>query len=128
MGKYARQVATADRAIRAKGGRVTWRKPGIEQDNAEPWKESATADIDFPNTPILFVPENMQLADFMRAVADSEIKTGRQKGIMPGTVPFTPDAADVVIDADGVVLQIDSVDKLAPDGVEVILWTIIFKG
>lgn len=127
MGIYDRQIQTARRQIEKFGGRFTWRKIGTVE-GADPWKENATADVDTPNVPILIVPENMQLAEFMVAMNRGEIKSGRQKGIMPGNVSFTPDTADVVIDADGVILQIDSIDKLAPNGVEVILWYVIFKG
>lgn len=125
MGTYDRQIAQAKRAIAAKGQWVLWNRisNGVA-DLATPWLPVDSASLGFV-VKIVFLPEQSQLLDFVRAVQGTEVKSGHMQGLM-GAVAFKPDPQDTV-NRDGVILQIDSIDELAPNG-QTILYTVKFKG
>ncbi|MCW2763981.1 MAG: hypothetical protein JWR85_4182 [Marmoricola sp.] len=126
MGTFSRQIENAKKSIARKGQWVLWNKnPNGVADPATPWLPTDSASLGYV-VKILFVPFHLQLADFVRAAVGSEVKSGQVKGLM-ASVGFTPDPQDTVNRA-GVMLQIESIDTLDPNGEGVILYTIKFKG
>lgn len=128
MGTYDTQRANAKASIARKGQWVLWNKNsnGVAGDPNKPWLPTDSASLGYV-VKILFVPVHLQLADFFRAAAGTEVKTGQVKGLMGGSLGFTPDPQDTVTRS-GAVLQIESIDVLDPNGEGVILYTIKFKG
>lgn len=127
MGKFDSQIASAKKSIGENGQWVLWNRNlnGVTVDPNSPWLPSDSASLGFV-VKIVFVPVGLRLAEFIRAIDQTEVKTGRLKGLMAGGLAFAPDAGDSV-NRDGVVLQIESIDTLAPNG-QVILYTVFFKG
>lgn len=124
MGKFDRQIATAARLIKENGQLVTWRQvtDGTPADSAEPWKPGAPTTVD-NSVYIVFLPEDRRDAEFLRALAGTDIPKGKLVGLMAAQ-SFTPTLKDVVI-RDGVTLGVRTLDPLAPNG-QIILYTIRF--
>lgn len=128
VGTFDRQIETVRKAIEKYGQKCVWNQPA-HTESADPWKHVDAPPASYDCT-IIFLPENMQLADFIAAVGGTEVKSGRLKGLMVGDVEWTPDPQDTVkrgVLPNSPVLQIDSIEQLAPNG-QVIFYTIFFKG
>lgn len=121
MARFDRQIDTAKRLITKNGQSVTWRsKTSSIPDPSAPWKPIETSVTDTA-VDICFLPASKQTLEFFGL---TEVPIGCVLGLM-GQVPFNPSLSDVVI-RDGVQLRIESIDRLSPNG-QNILYTMVFK-
>jgi hypothetical protein len=126
VGKYAQDIADAKAAIAEAGQLVTWRQLNeVMPDANKPWIRTPGVPTDFPVT-IAFLKVKRIRYESQRDMPETRDKIGAFRGLMAGGQPFTPSAKDVVV-RNGKVLQIESLDSLAPDG-DAIIHEIIFKG
>jgi len=128
MGQFDRQIATALRLIAKYGQSIIWNSiiDGASVDPLKPWKPTDAASTPHPDIKICFVPTNdTQWRKLLAYLKGTEVPTGKLAGLM-GQVPFEPTLKDVV-DRDGVILRIASLDLLSPNG-QKILYTIEFEG
>jgi hypothetical protein len=125
MAHFDRQIETALRLIQKNGQACTWRQPQRTAEVGQPWKETEGAPLEH-NVFIVFLPVTKEMREFVHYLrGNNEVKVGSVLGLM-GAVGFNPGANDAVI-RDGVTLQINSIDPLAPNG-QNILFTIEFNG
>ena len=121
MARFDRQIATALKLIKKNGQVVTWRsKTSSPPDPSKPWKPVETSSTDTA-VDICFLPATKQTLEFLGL---TEVPVGCVIGLM-GQVSFNPSLSDIVI-RDGAQLRIESIDKLAPNG-QNILYTMVFK-
>lgn len=133
MTVYARQIATAQRLIAAKGKAVTWltyaTQDGVDPD--KPWNKTF-AQFPVAETPvrIVFLPYDSLTVRGRQTggsrVGDEDIPEGNFWGLMGAVAGLTPSRFDTVQDGANV-LAIAAIDLLAPDGAP-ILYSIRFKG
>lgn len=121
---YERQIATARRMITAKGMLCLWTeiRPGPA---TAPNKPGPSIPFEYPNTPLIFLPENRVGYEWLKAITGTEIPEGGGYALMPA-VDFEPTLASVITKIDGTELQPVSIDPLSPNG-ETILYTVKFK-
>lgn len=127
MGRFDRQVATAQRLIKKNGQLVQWKaiRNGAPVDSSQPWKPTQSDDP--PVTQgvyIAFFPIDKDTQRTYQALPGAEQPIKNEYGLM-GAVDFEPNWKDVVI-RNGVEYRIDKFDTLAPNG-QNILYTIFFK-
>lgn len=125
MGVYDRQAAQALKQIEAKGEPVKWNfaTPVSMPDESKPWIV-ATGDPTSKDVSLLFTSNSSN--SLARLIAGSNIESSKLKAIMPD-YGFVPNVKDTVTRSDGTtVLQIDSVNPLAPNG-QGIIWYLEFK-
>jgi len=128
MGQFDRQIATALRLIAKYGQSVIWNSvaDGVAVDPLKPWKPTEAIAVLHPDIKICFVPTNdTQWRKLLAYLKGTEVPTGKLAGLM-GQVSFEPTLKDVV-DRDGTILRITSIDLLSPNG-QKILYTIEFEG
>lgn len=127
MGVYDRQIATAQRIIKAKGEACVWASqiPPTTPDPDKPWLITPGAPVEYPDVAIAFFPLERQFSELIRYLKGTDIVGGSLYGLM-GAVDFVPQITDTVVRKDGTRLSIASIDPLAPNG-EKILYTIEFK-
>lgn len=127
MGVYDRQIANAQRAIKAKGRACVWRAIANDAptDTSKPWKPGAVDPTDYPVN-ILFLPEGRSTGAFLRALGGTDIQVGEDYGLM-GAVSFVPTTRAEIYAEDGTTLlrTVMVVETLAPNG-ENILHTLRF--
>ena len=124
MGKYDKDISSAQKDIRDAGQVVTWRKPGAEiADSNEPWNVAADDPVNY-TVSILFLPVSRIGQELERKIDKApESATGNEQGLM-GAVLFTPEVNDIVIRGT-VEYRVKTIDVLAPNG-EPILYTMEF--
>ena len=127
MGRFDRQIASAEKQIAKNGQSVVWRQvnKGTPADPDKPWKPSVASDTD-KSVVICFLPVNrvnQQLFAYLRGTND--IPQGNVMGLMKGNVDFTPKPKDVVV-RDGETYRIKSIEPLSPNG-QKLLYTIEFE-
>lgn len=116
---YSRQIATAQRIIKAKGAKCTWRqRPDVADDDDKPWNAEERPPVDKPVS-IAFFPDGQKT--FAALMKGEDAPEGVEIGYM-GAVDFEPAVGDTVI-RNGVGLRVASVTPLQPDGTP-ILYTI----
>ena len=126
MAKFDRQIETALRLIKKNGQLVNWTSQTGESlpDPTKPWLPVGTTPVIY--TPhICFLPLDLQGKEFLFSLNGSEAVTGTYYGLM-GNVNFEPNTSDIIV-RDGIILDINSIDLLSPNG-QKILYTIIFNG
>lgn len=124
MGVYDADIAAAQQMIAEAGQSVTWHKlsDGAPPDANKPWLPSSGVPVNY-TVNIVFLPIDRVNERFLQALRGTEIPSGSFQGLM-GAVDFIPSIKDKVT-RNGVVLQIRSIDTLAPNG-DPILHTIEF--
>jgi hypothetical protein len=124
MGVYDRQIAQVNRQVTAKGEQCIWNQASapVVADPTKPWITSK-GQPEAQTVSILFTSSASNA--LARLLAGSNVETGKLRGIMPAQ-SFTPDLNDQIVRSDGTVLELDSVEPLAPNG-QVILWWLGFK-
>lgn len=125
MAQFDRAIETAIRLIKKNGQSIQWKQQTNNvPDPTKPWEIETTGFVEF-NPFICFLPLDKDGREFLSSLGGSEITVGSYYGLM-GAVPFTPIKSDTVV-RDGVVLDIESIDLLSPNGQKV-LYTIVFNG
>lgn len=124
MARFDRQIATALRLIKKNGRSVNWRQVrDTVADPSQPWKTGESEIVDNTVT-ICFLPVDRDTYKTLAFRFNGEIPSFSQLGYM-GAVNFDPNLKDVVI-RDGEELRIAYIDKLAPNG-QNILYTVLFQ-
>lgn len=114
--KYARQIASAKRLIKAKGQAATWREPAdATPDPDKPWHSAPNAPADH-TVDIVTLPDNS--ARFAALVAGTDVPEGTQLAYM-GSVDFEPTVRGTLI-IGGVGFRITYLSPIAPDGTPII--------
>ncbi len=123
MGVYDKSIAAAHRMIAKYGEECHWLKEGEAAPGADPWRDVRDGD-DPDGLPckIAWFPPNSNLA-FLAAIAGTEVPAHSEYGLMAGDVPFEPDLSDRIQRTSGKT-DILRLDKLAPNGVDNVLYTI----
>lgn len=125
---YERQIATATRLIEAKGQRCYWREPGTP--TGSPADPTPGVPADYPVSIVWLTNANREsLAGFLSMLAGTEVPTGGRRGLMAGNVPFVPSLAGRIslnatqfVEPSLALLDKNGIDRLAPNGAEVILY------
>jgi hypothetical protein len=122
MTKYGRQIVSARKTITRKGTTCTWYKAGLPVDPDDPTPEfQEVADqAQFPDTPIVYYPQKRlnQATNQYEYVMLGD--TTQRFGLIPGDVPFTPEAGDAVKYSDDELMHVDTVNTTAPDGTPIV--------
>lgn len=126
MGVFDRQIATAKRLITKNGAPMTWRTfaDGALPDPSMPWKPGAAVPANH-GVHIVMLPENRLGYEWIKYLVGSDVPEGNGYGLMYA-VPFTPSLNDTVVAPDGRELKPTSIDPLAPNITEIILYTVRF--
>lgn len=121
---YERAIATAKRMIEAKGMPCVWTeiRPGPA---TAPNKPGPTISFEYPDTYLVFLPENRIGYEWLKAITGTEIPEGGGYALM-AAVDFEPTLSSTITQIDGTELQPNSIDPLSPNG-EIILYTVKFK-
>lgn len=123
MARFDRQIQTALRLIAKNGQNVAWRIITDTSNPSQPWNPGEPTTDDKP-VKICFLPVDKQTYESIAFRAGTDIPKVSVLGYM-GAVNFEPNLKDVVI-RDGVELRIAYIDKLAPNG-QNILYTVLFQ-
>lgn len=124
---FARQIASAQRMIAAKGQACLWRKPAAVDPDAAPWRDVREGEpTDIPVFIAWFSPRDLGRGTdaFLQALsgASIDVPDGYEVGLM-GAGDFTPLPSDTIVkgtDDEGPETSIVSIDRLAPDGSPII--------
>lgn len=116
MGVYDRQVETAKRLIAAKGAECVWKRTTAAA-GGDAWNPQPGAPQEWPVSIAFFAPRDVGRgsAEFLAAIAGTEVPTSSEIGLMAGGLEFEPSADDVIERWDGV-KGIKTIDRLAPNG------------
>lgn len=126
MTVFARQLARATLAIKAKGEACTWTKTDadITGDPTKPWSPATSQDGGHAVS-IVWVPEASAINPALWAQQDNaalSIPGGWKFGLMHA-VDFAPNENDIITCSNGAKWTVDRVDPLSPDGTP-LLYTI----
>lgn len=125
MARFDRSIAVAQRLIKKNGEAVKWRVTTAPVDDPDkPWLKGEPTVVDH-DAIICFLPVTQRMHEMLIYVKGSEIIGGYTLGYMGAVKDFVPSPTDQVI-RDGVAYAIEYIDKLAPNGQQV-LYTIEFK-
>ncbi len=124
---YERQIASAKRAIAAKGQACLWRKPAPLDEDADAWRDVREGDpTDAPVSIAWFSPRDLGRGteNFISALAGKmiDVPEGFEIGLM-AAVEFEPLPSDTIVkgtDAEGAETSITTIDRLAPDGTPIL--------
>ena len=119
MGKFDRQIATAKRLIQKNGQLVQWKQTEKDVSATNPWEQVETEAV-LNDVYICFLPST---DPWIRYIKGTDVVSGGLYGLI-GQVSFDISASDVVI-RDSEELRIKSIDRLSPNG-QNILYTIEF--
>ncbi len=125
MGRFDRQIATAQRLIKKNGETVKWNivRDGDPVNEDQPWKPTSIAP-DQRDAIICFLPINIRSDRVLSLMQQSEVPICSEMGLM-GAVDFEPNLKDVVI-RNGKEYRIADMDILRPNG-QNILYTVYFQ-
>lgn len=121
---FERQKEAAKRAIVKNGAAANWLVKAVETTDEEPWKPQPVVP---PNHPvhIVLLPEGRIGSEWAHLLAGFNLQAGNDYGLMH-YVDFVPSISDTVVFTSGRVLQPVTIDRLAPNDIDVILYTIRF--
>jgi hypothetical protein len=125
MARYDEEIQMALELIKESGQQVIYRQVDKVENPTEPWLPGEGTVHEY-NPYICFLPLDKEGREFLSYLGQTEAIVGGYYGLM-GQVPFNPDKLRDTIIRDGVVLNINSIDLLSPNGQKV-LYTIIFNG
>lgn len=122
---YARNIASAQRMIAAKGEACSWKKPVAEAAGADPWRDVRDEDaepLDYPVRIAWFSPRDLGrgTGEFLAAIMGTEVPEGVMIGLMAGGQGFEPTVNDRITRADSSTVEPMSIDRLAPDGTPIL--------
>lgn len=131
---YERFRNISSSLIEKYGQKVTWRqvRNGTPPDPELPHIPGDSVNVDFTNTPIIFLPqknEGKESERFSRPYEGTqkrfEVHAGNIQGLM-GPVSFVPTIKDVVLRGTEL-LRIDSIQTIQPNEESAILYKVKFK-
>lgn len=133
MGRYDRQIASAQRLIKKYGKLTTWRShvEGVtteaEAPGATPWRPKAGLSNGSPSyqVTVVFFPIGKEKRESLSEMG-IELTSGAQIGYMPA-VPFVPAQKDTIL-RNGVYMPVEHIEVLAPNDDEPILYEFVVQG
>jgi len=123
MGVFDRSVAQVTRQIKKYGELVTWKQvvQGAPTDLDKPWEPGTPIETEHL-VKIVFLPILPGNKQWKKYLSETEVIIGNTLGLMAaGELTFVPDLKDVVI-RDSKQLSINSVNRLAPNGQNILWW------
>jgi hypothetical protein len=123
MTVYARQIASAKRAIAAKGQECVWAKPAERDPASKPWRDVRAGEPPEATVRIAWFPPDQQ--QFKFAQDNGGVPEGFEVGLM-GAVDFEPALTDPIFRSGGDSVIVWKLESLAPDG-DPIIWTVWVK-
>lgn len=123
--RFDNAIALATRLIAKNGQKVTWKQVKATSDVSEPWKQSATVNVN-KTVSICFVPaKDNEWRKLLAYLKGTEVPMGRLAGLM-APVNFEIGLQDIVVRS-GVDLRIVNIDTLQPNEQKV-LHIVEFEG